>query len=221
MPATITVSSRPVAASLSDRAYREIRDRIINLDLEPGAPLAEDELMEALELGRTPVREAIKRLEQESLVAIFPRRGTFVSEIQMTDLAAISEVRKEIEGYAAELAASRFDAERDGEDLKDLRARLSRLEGHDIEAMMNLDADVHRFVYRAAGNRYLEETLTRYFNLSFRIWRLSMRSRPGIAFSVTEHERLLAAIGEGAAAEARKIARRHVIDFEKEMRAVL
>jgi DNA-binding GntR family transcriptional regulator len=220
MPATLAVTRLP-SASLSERAYGEIRDRIINLELEPGAPLAEEELMEALDLGRTPVREAIKRLELESLVVIYPRRGTFVSEIQMTDLAAISEVRKEIEGYAAELAAARFAAERDGQELKDLRQRLSRLDGGDVEAMMNLDADVHRFIYRVAGNRYLEETLTRYFNLSFRIWRLSMRTRPGIDFSVAEHERLLGAVEQGAAAEARKVARRHVIDFEKEMRAVL
>lgn len=221
MPASSTVSARTGQASLSDRAYREIRDRIINLELEPGSPLAEDELMAALALGRTPVREAIKRLELESLVTIFPRRGTFVSEIQMTDLAAISEIRKEIEGYAALLAASRFDAASDGQELGDLLARLARLSGDDVEAMMNLDADVHRFIYRVAGNRYLEETLTRYFNLSFRIWRLSMRTKPGIAFSVAEHSRLLAAIGERDSGAAREVARQHVSDFEQEMRAVL
>ena len=79
--------------SLSEQAYAAIRDRIINLELEPGEPLAEDELMAWLELGRTPIREAIKRLALESLVDIYPRRGTFVSEIQMNDLASISEVR--------------------------------------------------------------------------------------------------------------------------------
>lgn len=211
----------PSAASLSDRAYAEIRDRIVNLELAPGAPLAEEELMGWLGLGRTPIREAIKRLALESLVDIYPRRGTFVSEIQMTDLAAISEVRKEIEAYAAELAAGRFNEDEDGPVLRQLKERLETVEGEGVDAMMELDADVHHFIYAVARNPYLEGTLTRFFNLSFRIWKLSMKSKRGIAFSVVEHDRLLDAIATGEGQKAREIARRHVADFENEMRAVL
>ena len=207
--------------SLSEQAYAAIRDRIIKLELEPGEPLAEDELMAWLELGRTPIREAIKRLALESLVDIYPRRGTFVSEIQMTDLASISEVRKEIEGYAAELAAGRYSGARDGEELRVLRQRLAGIDESDVDEMMALDAAVHHFIYRVAGNPYLEVTLTRFFNLSFRIWRLSMRTSRGISFSVGEHDRLLVAVESGDGSVAREIARRHVFEFENEMRAVL
>lgn len=205
--------------SLSDRAYREIRDGIIRLEYQPGTPLAEEELMQQLSLGRTPVREAIKRLALESLVDIYPRRGTFVSEIQITDLAAISEVRREIEGYAAKLAAKRFDPNVDGELLSDLKDSFGQLDPTDMDDLMRVDAEVHRFVYRAARNHYLEDTLTRYYNLSFRIWRLAMTMQRQIEFSVTEHLSLLEAVEAGDGQLARQTACQHVVDFEAEMRA--
>ena len=81
------------AELLADRAYAELRDRIVTLRIAPGAPIDEDALGGELEIGRTPVREAIKRLALENLVTVFPRRGTFASEINITDLAHISDVR--------------------------------------------------------------------------------------------------------------------------------
>src|ERR1700716_2183355 len=93
---------------LAERAYEELRDRIITLRIPPGAPIDEDLLGRELEMGRTPVREAIKRLALENLVTVFPRRGTFASEINMTDLAHISDVRSVLEGHAAYRAAQRI-----------------------------------------------------------------------------------------------------------------
>ena len=90
---------------LADRAYAELRDRIVTLAIPPGAPINEDALGRELEMGRTPVREAIKRLALERLVTVYPRRGTFASEINITDLAAISDVRVQLEGHAARRAA--------------------------------------------------------------------------------------------------------------------
>ena len=72
---------------LADRAYDELRDRIVTLRIAPGEPIDEDGVGEELGMGRTPVREAIKRLALENLVTVFPRRGTFASEINITDLA--------------------------------------------------------------------------------------------------------------------------------------
>ena len=72
---------------MADRAYAEMRDRIVTLRIPPGSPIDEDALGKELAMGRTPVREAIKRLSLENLVTVFPRRGTFASEINITDLA--------------------------------------------------------------------------------------------------------------------------------------
>src|ERR1700693_374608 len=93
---------------LADRAYVELRDRIVSLRIAPGAPIDEDGLGAELEMGRTPRREAIKRLALENLVTVFPRRGTFASEINITDLAHISDVRSQLEGHAAYRAAERI-----------------------------------------------------------------------------------------------------------------
>src|SRR4051795_12761151 len=101
----------PSGELLADRAYAELRDRIVTLAIPPGAPINEDALGRSLEMGRTPVREAIKRLALESLVSVFPRRGTFASEINITDLAHVSDVRVQLEGLAAFRAAERVNAE--------------------------------------------------------------------------------------------------------------
>jgi DNA-binding GntR family transcriptional regulator len=215
------VRSPPAAGSLATRAYAEIRDRIIRLELPPGAPIDEEALMAELGIGRTPVREAIKRLALESLVVVHARRGTFVTEVQMTDLAAISEVRVRLEGFAARLAAERSgDAERAeaGELLRDLRRSRGRAAG----PLMSLDASVHRFLYRASGNSFLEDTLTRYFNLSFRIWHLVIDRMPEyVKKNVREHEALLRAVRDGRAADAEQIAADHVLGFERKVREVL
>src|SRR5215475_2278805 len=155
---------------LADRAYRALRDRLVTLRIPPGAPIDEDAIGRELKMGRTPVREAIKRLALENLVTVFPRRGTFASEINITDLADISDVRAQLEGHAAYRAAERItDAQR--ADLAGLLVELDLRRGADeLEMLMELDATVHRFIYQCAGNPFLEETLGRYLNLSLRIW---------------------------------------------------
>src|SRR5947207_15851008 len=97
-------------------------------------------------MGRTPVREAIKRLALENLVTVFPRRGTFASEINITDLAHISDVRAQLEGHAAYRAAQRI-TEAQRVELDELLDELARSQGSDdVAALMALDANVHRFV---------------------------------------------------------------------------
>jgi DNA-binding GntR family transcriptional regulator len=206
---------------LADRAYIELRDRIVSLRIAPGAPIDEDALGAELEMGRTPVREAIKRLALENLVTVFPRRGTFASEINITDLAHISDVRGVLEGHAAYRAAERItDAQR--AELEGLLVELSQSQGSDdTEALMALDARVHRFIYRCAGNPYLEETLGRYFNLSLRIWHLVLDRLPHLFTRVHEHDDVLHAIAAGKPAQARDILTEHIATFEREIRAVL
>ena len=206
---------------LADRAYGELRDRIVTLRIAPGAPIDEDLLGEELEMGRTPVREAIKRLALENLVTVFPRRGTFASEINITDLAHISDVRAQLEGHAAYRAAERItDAQR--VELEQLLEELDGSEGsEDVDALMGLDARVHRFIYRCADNPYMEETLSRYLNLSLRIWYLVLDRLPHLFAHVHEHDDVLKAIAEGDSTAAREIIAEHIATFEREIRAVL
>jgi DNA-binding GntR family transcriptional regulator len=206
---------------LADRAYDELRNRIVTLRIAPGAPIDEDQLGRELEMGRTPVREAIKRLALENLVTVFPRRGTFASEINITDLAHISDVRAQLEGHAAYRAAQRIT---DGQRVE-LAQLLDEL-GHsrerdDLEQLMDLDARVHRFIYRCTGNPYLEQTLTRYFNLSLRIWHLVIDRLPHLFARVHEHDDLLRAIADGEPGRARRILGDHIATFEREIRMVL
>ncbi len=212
---------RPPRELLADRAYADLRDRIVTLRISPGAPIDEDLLGEELGIGRTPVREALKRLSLESLVTVFPRRGTFASEINITDLAHISDVRTQLEGLAAYRAAERIsDAQR--EELAGLLQELARSKGSDdLEALMALDARVHRFIYRAAGNPYLADSLGRYFNLSLRIWHLVIDRLPDLFARVHEHDGLLRAIDAGEARRARDILAEHIATFEREIRSVL
>jgi DNA-binding GntR family transcriptional regulator len=206
---------------LADRAYVQLRDRIVTLRILPGAPIDEDSVGQELQMGRTPVREAIKRLALENLVAVYPRRGTFASEINITDLAHISDVRAQLEGHAAYRAAQRLtDAQRD--ELTEMLDELAHSQGSDdVEALMALDARVHRFIYRCAANPYMEETLGRYFNLSLRIWHLVLDRLPHLFTRVHEHEDVLRAIAAGEAVKARGILADHIATFEREIRTVL
>src|ERR671916_2005094 len=95
------------ATSLADKAYVAIRDQLIMLDIRPGEPIDDDVLAKSLGMGRTPVREALKRLEGDRLVVSFPRRGTFATGMEIADLAHISEIRVQLEPLAARRAAER------------------------------------------------------------------------------------------------------------------
>lgn len=218
---TAPVPGRGPRELLADRAYAQLRDRIVTLRIPPGAPIDEDRLGEELGMGRTPVREAIKRLALENLVTVFPRRGTFASEINITDLSQIADVRGVLEGHAAYRAAQRItDAQR--AELAELLEELSHSQGSDdAEALMTLDARVHRFIFRSAGNPYLEQTLGRYFNLSLRIWHLVIDRLPHMFARVHEHEEVLRAIANGNATRARDVLIEHIATFEREIRTVL
>jgi DNA-binding GntR family transcriptional regulator len=208
---------------LADRAYEGLRDQLVTLQIKPGEPIDEDRVGRELGMGRTPVREAIKRLALENLVTVFPRRGTFASEINITDLAQISDVRVVLEGHAAARAAQRLtDAQRD--ELTGLRAELSghgRAEDVDRSTLMELDTRVHRFVYRCADNPYLASTCDRYLNLSLRIWYLALDRMPTIATHITEHRAILNAIAKGDDERARRLLGAHVQSFERSIRTVL
>jgi DNA-binding GntR family transcriptional regulator len=199
----------------ADRAYLTIRGLIVSLELPPGAVIDERQLMQRLGLGRTPVREALRKLAQEQLVEVFPRRGSFVTGVDVRDLSRISEVRAALEPEAARLAAERAtDEERDK--LAALSDRIVR--GTDL---MALDESIHRAVYAAAHNHLLEKTLGEYYVLALRIWMLALGRAEDLEEAVEAHRDLVQAVIVGNGDRAADVMRAHVEDFEQAMRKVL
>ena len=98
--------------TLTDRAYRELEEMIVTLQLAPGTVLSEQALSGRLKIGRTPIREALQRLARDGLVVIMPRRGIMVSEINLRLQLRLLEVRRELERLMASLAAERATAGR-------------------------------------------------------------------------------------------------------------
>jgi DNA-binding GntR family transcriptional regulator len=208
------------AESLAEKAYFAIRGLIVSLELPPGSVLNERALTERLGIGRTPVREALRRLAQEQLVEVFPRRGMFVSTVEIRDLASLCEVRDVLESHAARLAAERAtEAERD--ELSALIAELDRSAALDQRALMALDERIHRTVYRCAHNTFLAATLEEYYMLALRIWHLALDQARELEAAVHSHRALLEAIRDGKGERAAEIMRRHVDDFETVMHQVL
>jgi DNA-binding GntR family transcriptional regulator len=138
------------APSLAERAYRAIREMIVSLELRPGAVIDERRLMERLGIGRTPTREALRRLAQERLVEVYPRRGMFVTSVEIRDLASLAEVRSVLESHAARRAAERSTAD-EREALEMLLVELDGRSELDARELMALDERIHRQVWRCAS----------------------------------------------------------------------
>jgi DNA-binding GntR family transcriptional regulator len=217
----VLVPEHASTGSLSEQAYYLLRDRIVTLRLPPGSLVNERELMDELGYGRTPVRDALRRLADDGLVEVFPRRGIYVGPIDVGDLGAISEIRVELEGFVSRLAAER-SSEDDRHDLLGLVAELDSLgPAPDQPTLIELDQRIHRLIYRSAHNAFLETALDRYYVLALRLWFLALDRLPTLEDAVEEHRDLVLAIVRGEAAEAERHARAHVIDFERQIRELL
>ncbi|TRW85485.1 GntR family transcriptional regulator [Mycolicibacterium sp. 018/SC-01/001] len=207
--------------STADRVYEAVRERLVMLDIRPGEPINDDRLGAELGVGRTPVREALKQLERDRLVIAYPRRGTFATAVEVTDLADISEIRHHLEPLAAARAARVATAES--------RRRLARLaegigrigDSDDRREVLRHDVRVHREIYRASQNPHLEVVLTSLDAHATRIWCLFLDRLPDVITHVREHIALLDAIVAGDGDTASELTRAHVIGFEQAIRALL
>src|SRR5438270_1158999 len=184
-----TAPSRP-PLSLADEAYFAIREMIVSLELRRGAVIDERGLIERLRIGRTPTREALRRLAQEKLVEVYPRRGMFVTSVEIRDLASLSEVRAVLESHAARLAAERA-TEREREELTALLEELERGAELNERELMAFDERIHRRIYRCTHNPFLEKTLDEYYVLALRIWYLALDRTSELQQAVLEHRELL------------------------------
>jgi DNA-binding GntR family transcriptional regulator len=219
---TSTAEPTETDMSLSEQAYRNLRDQLIMLEIRPGDAINDSALAASLGIGRTPVREALKRLESDHLVVSYPRRGTFATRVDFTELADISEIRQLLEPLAARRAARNASAPMRAR-LRDLAADIARSQpsNSDQHDLMRFDIAVHRQIYAAAGNSHLEDVLIRYDNLATRIWCLVLDKIPSVAGHITEHVNLLHAISDGDGELSAALALGHVTNFEKTIRTVL
>jgi len=204
----------------AEQAYQIIKSRIIRTELNPGAVINESELMDDLGLGRTPIREALNRLQSDDLVVVKPRRGIFVAELAITDLSQIVEVRVEMESLAVKLACQRIT--------EDKLKRLGKLANQHLysstiskEDLIEMDSKFHALVRKATHNRFLISNLEYYYNLSLRIWHLVLPRATAEEIDVKAHFKIYQAIASKDEDLAVKIISKHIRDFHKTIKNYL
>ncbi len=204
---------------MAERAHDEIRRMIIRLDLAPGDVVREADLQERLGIGRTPIREALQRLAREHFVTVIPRRGMFVSAIDVDELAMLYETRAIMEPYAARLAAIRGTAD----DWDEMAAVLAETERPGItpEELLALDRRCHEITWRAAGNRFLTDTLDMLYAQSDRLWHMYLADVNDMGDAVDEHAAIHDALATGDADRAADLIDGHVRSFDAQVRAAV
>lgn len=204
--------------SLSQRAYEQIKHSIISLEYPPRALLDEATLRADLELGRTPIREALQRLAREQLVEIVPRRGIFVSEIDMADLQRLFEMRVPLEVLAVQLAVERGEeAHWDA-----MASKLAQAEaGISAETLIIIDEACHTIIYEAANNHFLTDTLHTLYALSLRLWYYALRDIRDMWAAVMEHQAMLDAFVARDKVAVANLMETHVRTFQHEIHTAM
>lgn len=200
---------------LREAVCETLRDAIRRGILEPGERLMEVQLAEELGISRTPVREAIRKLEQEGYVIMMPRRGTYVSDVSVGDVKEIFEIRSALESLAAGLAARRIEPE----ELATLQDLLAEIEGYiaknDMEKIVETDIKFHGLLYQVSRNDRLVAIISNLKEQLARFRTLSM-SYPGrLQETLEEHSEMVEAIANGDVSAARDAAEHHMERAEK------
>ncbi len=201
----------------ADRAYELIKDKIVRVEMPPGSLIRELDLMDELNLGRTPIREALKRLQADSLVVVKARRGIFVTDIAITDLSQIYEVRVELEGLCARLATNRMTPAQLTE-MRDLARQYNQMDQNDLDQLFELDHCFHRLLATASRNKFLSDEMEHFYNLSLRIWYLSLNYIQAENIDVPAHLDILAAIDAKEPDLAEQRMREHIRKFHDSIR---
>jgi DNA-binding GntR family transcriptional regulator len=199
-----------------EEAYRYLKTRIMSAALPPGASLNELEIAEALGISRTPVREAIRKLEQEGLAMRYPNRGAIVTKLSMKDVLEIWQIREILEPAACRLAAARVDdraLDRIEKVLLELKQRPVGADGY--EAFLRADLELHGMVLEASGNGTLRQVVDL---LNERIIQVRVvTSPPRFQRSVDEHLAIVGALRTRDAGAAADAMRRHLANAREHL----
>ncbi len=201
---------------LRELVYEELKEQILKGKIVPGTRLMEVELAKNMGVSRTPIREAIRKLEEEGLITIEPRRGAYASQISVKDMVDILEVRQDIEGLAAFFAATRM-TEKEKEELKKASDsyNLAVAEGN-TENMIAHDTRFHRIIVESCNNKILVHMIEQLQELVLRFRYIYYGDFRRAENMPEEHFQIMEAIREGRAEDARAAADVH-IDRLKEM----
>lgn len=195
--------------SLRERVYAELRERIIEAEYPAGTRLVEREVAEELRVSRVPVREAMQRLESEGFLSVRPRRGSVVTDCGPEDAEHLFDVRENLEGLAARLAARHARPE-ELRALEELLARARRAaESGRLREAVSLNADFHRAVVELSGNPLLVELMAPLDSRLRRLFRLTSAASDGEPMCGA-HERLYEAVRDRDESAAESLARAHV-----------
>lgn len=190
---------------------------IVRLELAPGAVIREDQLQAALGLGRTPIREALQRLVRDQFVTVLPRRGMFVSTVDVGDLTLLYETRAMLEPYAMRLACARGS---DG-DWDEMQAVLDAATSERADEILDVDRECREVVWRAAGNRFLTDTLDMLYTQSDRLWHLYLGEVADVRRTIDEHRAILAALRARDADRAAELIAAHMRRFDDDIRTAV
>jgi DNA-binding GntR family transcriptional regulator len=204
--------------SLVEQAYQAIRGRILDNVYPPGHQALEGELAEQLGISRTPVREALIRLQKEGLVEVVPRHGMRVLPVSPADMAEIYTVLAALECAAAELVAARGPTDIELKPLTEATRDMDRaLKADDLDAWATADERFHRTLAELAGNRMLLETIGNFWDRAHRARMVTLRLRPKPVNSTREHTLLVERLRAGDARGAFEVNRAHRARASREL----
>jgi DNA-binding GntR family transcriptional regulator len=203
-------------ASLAEKAYERLKEQIISVQMRPGSLIREEECADRLGMSRTPVREALKKLEHEGLVRRIPQRGVFVTELSIRDFLEICEVRDLLESHACRIAAEKVDFLA----LDKFADEFTALEIPDpddetVRRASVVDREFHQFILESAGNRRIVGIIS---HLNDVINRLRFALTPSRYHeSLGEHRRILEALKARNGAEAEAAMHAHIDAVRKSL----
>ncbi|MDD5824129.1 MAG: GntR family transcriptional regulator [Firmicutes bacterium] len=199
-----------VQKPLKELVYLELKHKILTGEIASQTRLMEIDLAEKMNVSRTPIREAIKRLADDGLVKVEPRRGAYVANISIKDMLDVFEVREDMEGFTAYLATQRITDEQKEELRKIAEAYEEATRNNDKETVIVLDEAFHNFIVGCCNNETLKELVQYVQELSLRFRYLYYEEFSLYEATAEQHNRILAAITAGDADLARKEADTHV-----------
>ena len=203
----------------TQRAYELIREKITSLELAPGSPINEGDLVRELKIGSVPVREALNLLAHDHLVDT-AAQGLFVSKVEIPDLHQISEIRVLLEPYCAQQAAIHATADNIVV-LEALGQEQSQISPDQSKKLFDLDHKFHQAIARAAKNKFLAEILEDYYGHSKRAWFLVLPHLDFLSTAVESHLDMVQAIKNQEAERAAQMMQEHVQGFYEKVFKIL
>ena len=207
--------------TLTQQIYDHIKRKIVTLEFPPGSVINEADLGAELKTGRTPIREALQRLERDKLVVILPRRGTFVTDVNIADLPLLYDGRVVLEKYITRLAATRGTVKQWDEMEEVLTKIVAKAEEATLEELVEADRKCHEIIFTAANHKFLNDTLVMLYAQSDRLWHVYSLDIKIMHRAISEHQAILAALRKRDSDQAALLIEEHIQTFRSEIQTIM